>query len=109
MKAIPVYNPSPLGKAFVAPRRAAEYIRKGRAVMRDDGTLQFTLAAQAAILARFEADRAFDESARVNRPHGMFYHNGMFPRGSYPPACNVQVEKPGQSLGVAYDARHILR
>lgn len=99
MKAIPVFNPSPLGKAFCSPKRAAEYIRKGRAVLRPDGALQFTLASQAGILARAEEDRAFEESFREHRGE-IVYWNGVYPDASFPPGCNVLFRKPGARFGV---------
>jgi hypothetical protein len=108
MKGIAVHNPSSLGKSFCSLKRAAEYIAKGRAVMRQDGTLQFTIPAQAFLVRQAEETRAFDESARINRVNGMFFHNGRYPKASFPPARNVQWEKPGEKYGVGFDRRKIL-
>ena len=94
MKAIPVHNPSRNGKAFCSPKKAAYYLAHGRAVMRPDGTLQFTQANQDALAKRIDTERqAFDDAVLAGR-QGMVYWNGAYEHGSYPPGCNNQFLRP---------------
>jgi len=104
VKPIPIFNPSPRGRSFCSPKKAGYYIAHGRAVMRPDGTLQFTQANQEAFHRRLDAERrAFDEAVSAGRQDGRtdehgnpthtVFWNGAFPDGAYPPGCNVQFKR----------------
>lgn len=92
MKAIPIYNPSRTGSSHCSPKKAAYYIAHGRAVMRPEGTLQFTQSNQEAFHRRLDlATQAFDDAVRAGRP--TVFWNGAYTDGAYPPGCNVQIKR----------------
>jgi hypothetical protein len=106
MRPIPVYNPSRNGKAFCSPKKAGYYIAHGRAVMRPDGTLQFTQANQDTLEQRIDAEtQAFNAAVATGRqdqskdehghPSFTVYWNGKFTKGTFefPPGCNVQLRR----------------
>lgn len=104
MRAIPIHNPSKYGKSFCSPKKAAYYLSLGRAVMRPEGTLQFTSSAQEAFNRRLDAEAlAFDAAVAAGRVDGgvdergdpsfTVFWNGNFPGAAYPPGCNVQIKR----------------
>ena len=94
MKAIPIHNPSRHGKDFCSPKRAAQYIARGRAVLLPDGSLQFTAQNQAIFNQRLDAEAVAFDAAVVAGRGKKVYWNGAYPDASYPPGCNVQFEPP---------------
>lgn len=106
MKSIPVYNPSRNGKRFCTVKRAQDYIRRGRAVLRPDGALEFTMAARTLLEQREAEQVAFEESFKLHRGEVVYWngaftdpknHPGLF---AFPPCCNVAFRRPGARYGV---------
>jgi hypothetical protein len=105
VKAIPIHNPSRAGSTHCSPKRAAQYIARGRAVLLPDGTLQFTQSNQEAFHLRLDREaQAFDDAVLAGRWDGVsvdeagapsykIHWNGAYTDGAYPPGCNVQFKR----------------
>lgn len=83
---VQIHNPFPGGSSYTSEKKAAEYIRRGKAIRRADGTLQFI-------------SRPANEAARFwsNPLTGPHFWNGArnYPGACYPPGCNVSFPKNG--------------
>ncbi len=99
MKGIEVFNPSREGPRYVTPKKAARLCRQGTAFMRPDGKIQFQAVAADLYKRRIEHDdleRSLE--ARIHRRRNaegkpIYFWNGKYPNGIFPPGSNVQFRR----------------